>query len=122
MNELCASTPDRFPASDAPQDAVVTVSSGWTGGHGEAVLDAERRIRRVDDLPVFLADESHAAVFERADLRGTWSGSPVVRVAGRVRLERRRGRAPGIPGFGAKTPFVALVVEAIDAVLVVGER
>ncbi len=102
---------------------MITVSHGWCGGIGEAVLDpATRSLRRVDDLPVFLDAASESLLMAGVDLSGTWEGTPVVRFAGRVRLERRRGSNPSVPPPGLDADHYALVIEELRETLVVGTR
>ena len=98
-----------------------TMSTGWCGGHGEAVLDADRRILSRDGLPIFLDDDSRQEILAAIDLSGTWRGSPVVRVSGRVRLAKRKARNSSIPG-APKESYYALVVTSLEQALVVGER
>jgi len=97
----------------------LTVSLGWCGGHGEAVLDGSRAILRHDDLPVYVDPESQETILERIDLRGRFRGTPVIRIAGRGRLKRRRGRNSSIPG-APKQRYMALIVTSLDEARVEG--
>jgi len=99
----------------------LTVSVGWCGGHGEAVLTEDQAIRTHDDLPIFVDDGSMETILGRVDLGGSWLGSPVIRVRGRGRLERRKGRNSSIPG-APKERYVALVVTALSEARVDGEK
>jgi len=99
----------------------LTTSLGWCGGFGEAVLDEAGGIRRHDDLPIYVDGPGQDAILDRVDLAGSWRGAPVIRIAGRGRLERRRGRNTSI--FGApRESWVALVVGSLDEARVEGER
>ena len=113
--------PDRLPPEDREGPFRLTVSLGWCGGHGEAVLDESRAVRTHDDLPIFVDAGSWETILDRIHLDGTYRGSPVVRIAGRGRLKRRRGRNPSIPG-APKQRYVALIVASLDETRVEGER
>ena len=116
-----AASPDHLPPPGEEGAGLFTVSTGWCGGHGEAVLDAERRILTQDGLPIFLDDSGWQAILLKIDLSGAWRGSPVVRVSGRVLLTRRKARNGSIPG-APKQVFYALVVTSLEKASVVGER
>ena len=116
-----ADGPDLLPPTSVEGPARFTMSLGWTGGHGEAVLDEDRGIRTRDGLPIFVDGRSSSEIEARVDLSGSFRGSPVVRVAGTVRVAPRKERNSSIPG-APRERFLALEVLSLDAVRVVGER
>ncbi|MEN8151270.1 MAG: hypothetical protein ABFS86_15750 [Planctomycetota bacterium] len=99
----------------------VTTSLGWCGGFGEAVLDGTGAIRRHDDRPVYVDGAVQDEILERVDLSGSFAGEPVIRVAGRGRLERRTEVNPSIPG-GEERGYVALVICELGEARIEGER
>lgn len=112
---------DPLPPTGEDGDAVFTASIGWCGGHGEAVLDEEHRIRRRDGLPIYVDSRSWEKVEPLLDLAGSWSGSPFARVTAHVRLEPRSARNRTIPG-APRQKLIALVILALGGAEVIGER
>jgi hypothetical protein len=115
-----APIPDALPASGQEAPATFTVSTGWCGGHGEAVLDGDARIRSLGGLPIYLDDAGWRLIRDRVNLSGAWRDAPVVRVTGRVRLEKREERNESIPGAPTER-YVALIVTALEDAQVIGE-
>ena len=111
----------RLPPPGEEGVALFTVSTGWCGGHGDAVLDEDQCVRTLDGLPIFLDDDAWQMIVEKIDLTGTWLGSPVIHVSGRVRLERRTRRNASIPG-APKEQYLALVLTSLEAARIAGER
>lgn len=107
-----AETPLKFKSTAAAQDAVFCVSSGWTGGMGEAVFEGESSsLLFVDDLPVFLSTEAERAIMARVQVPDCWSGSPLIKVSARVELVRCTRRNFSIPGAPEKTYYSLKLLE-----------
>lgn len=80
---------EKFSLTAKPQNAVFFVGVGWTGGMGSMpVLDVERqRPKRMDDLPIFFDESKHDEV--RGRLPGCVRGTPLIKVAAKIRLVRK---------------------------------
>jgi hypothetical protein len=91
------------------------VSVGWCGGHGEAILDGDNRIRRIDDLPLFLDEDGRRRIEEAVDLSLARSAIPAVRVTARVRPEAKKSRNYTIPGAPRERYALLVVTELLAA-------
>ena len=78
--------PVRIEAGAAPQDVLFYVSSGWTGGCGEAVLGPDNQIVRLNRTPVFLSDASHQQIMQAAGNPQCFHSGDRILVSARVTL------------------------------------
>lgn len=78
--------PIRLQPGAAPQDALFYVSSGWTGGCGEAVLGPDNQIVRLDRMPVFVSDASHQRIMQSAGNPPCFHSGDRILVSARVTL------------------------------------
>ena len=86
--------PVRLQAGAAPQDALFYISSGWTGGCGEAVLSPDHQIVRLNGTPVFLGDASHQRIMQAAGNPRCFHSGDRILVSARVRLTEDRCTRP----------------------------
>jgi hypothetical protein len=84
--------------AEPARDTVIVVSIGWCGGMGEAVLEPPEytSVHYFKGLPVFISD-TRIRIFAESI---TGNGGPLkrIQVKGLIRLVRKTGFNPSVPG------------------------
>jgi hypothetical protein len=100
--------PEQFMVTADPQDAVFEVSSGWTGGMGEAVLEpGTQTIKEIGGIPVYIKTGEIERLLETQ--LSTSMGPPRIRISARITVEKRRKRHPSIRGHPRRTFYEVTV-------------
>jgi hypothetical protein len=103
-----------FEPTTQPQDALFSVSYGWTGGMGEAVFEpGSDALRRFKGLPVFVDSERIRDLVREKLPRS--AGALRVRLAANITLKRKTERNPSIPG-APKQIFCEAVINRVESV------
>jgi hypothetical protein len=109
----------QFTETNDAQNAVFTISHGWTGGMGEAVFDSTgKTIQYMEGRPVYVNGSSLEKIMEQIKLPDTWEGGMKICVEARIHLEERSERNFSIPGAPEKK-YYALVVEELKKASIV---
>lgn len=114
MNKLNRETSGKFSSIPEAQVAVFRISKGWKGGFGEAVLDDENKIRRCEELPVYVDAKSNKEILDQVELPDCYIGQALIIVQGKVHLEKRKERNFTIPGAPEKNFYALVVDELLD--------
>lgn len=93
--------PVQLRATSEPQSALFYVRPGWTGGCGEAVLDSQGDLVRLDQTPVFLNRAAFEQVMKAAGNPTCFQGGESILVSARVKLvDDHCSRTLPAPGGG----------------------
>jgi hypothetical protein len=113
---------EKLELTGNPQDAVLLVSFGWTGGMGEAVLDpATGGIRFFGELPIFVDSEQVRRIAEES-LPESCIGELRVLISANIQLVRKTGRNPSIRGAPEQDYWEVRINELRDVKVVSKEK
>jgi len=103
-----------FEPTTRPQDAVFSVSYGWTGGMGEAVFEpGSDALRRFEDYPIYVDSEKIQDLV--LGMLPESSGPLRVRLGANITLKLRTERNPSIPG-APQQKFCEAVINRMESV------
>lgn len=110
LPKVTAATPVKFNLATNPQDAIFYISRGWTGGFGEAVLDAPGgTVKQFDDIPIYINSKAAKQIYTMGKLPECYVGRPTLKVSARIKLTYKTGINSSIEEAPEESYYEAVV-------------
>ena len=122
LPKVTADTPFKLSLTKNFQDAVFYISRGWTGGFGEAVLDAPGgTVKQFNGTSIYIHSEMAKQIYAMGKLPECYVGRPVIKVSARIKLALKTGVNSSIEAAPEESYYEA-VVEKLSGVYVAAEE
>jgi hypothetical protein len=122
LPKVTVATPIKFSFTTNSQDAVFYISRGWTGGFGEAVLDAPGgTVEQFNGTAIYINSEMARQIYAIGKLPECYVGRPTIKVSARIKLALKTGVNSSIED-APKESYYEAVVEKLSGVYVEAEE